>query len=218
MTRADALELGHAHFGRQAWTDAYAQLSTADVAKPLEPADLERLAVAAQLSGREDARAPVRERTHHELLRRGDTEQAALCAFWLGMSLPQRGEAARSGGWLGRARRLVDEGRLDCAVQGYLLVPEGLQTLYSGDPATANAAFTQATKVGDRFGDLNLITLGRLGQGLSLIALGEIREGVALLDEAMVAVTSGELAPLVVYCAVISERQESRRRAGRVAV
>jgi len=39
MTRADALELGRAHFGRQAWTDAYAQLSSAD----------------AQLSGREDA-------------------------------------------------------------------------------------------------------------------------------------------------------------------
>jgi uncharacterized protein with PQ loop repeat len=55
MTRADALELGRAHFGRQAWTDAYAQLSSADEAKPLEPADLERLAVAAQLSGREDA-------------------------------------------------------------------------------------------------------------------------------------------------------------------
>jgi len=55
MTRADALELGRAHFGRQAWTDAYAQLSAADEAKPLEPADLERLAVAAQLSGREDA-------------------------------------------------------------------------------------------------------------------------------------------------------------------
>jgi DNA-binding CsgD family transcriptional regulator len=48
--------------------------------------------------------------------------------------------------------------------------------------------------------------MARLGRGQSLIVLGEIDRGVALLDDAMLEVTSGELSPVVtgiVYCASI---------------
>lgn len=47
MTTDDALDRGRESFGRQAWGDAYAQLSAADHEAPLELEDLERLAVAA---------------------------------------------------------------------------------------------------------------------------------------------------------------------------
>jgi hypothetical protein len=47
-----AFDGGRASFGRQAWGDAYAQLSAADKEAPLEFDDLERLAVAAYLVGR----------------------------------------------------------------------------------------------------------------------------------------------------------------------
>ena len=49
-----------------------------------------------------------RERTT-ELLDRGDPVRAARCAFWLAFHLLIRGESARGGGWLARARRLLDE-------------------------------------------------------------------------------------------------------------
>ena len=62
----EALELGRAAFAGQAWADAFDRLSAADRETPLEPGDLERLAAAAFLVGREDeseiGRASCRER------------------------------------------------------------------------------------------------------------------------------------------------------------
>jgi DNA-binding NarL/FixJ family response regulator len=211
MTGADALKQGRASFGRQAWQDAHAQLSAADREAPLEFEDLERLAVAAYLVGRDSDSAEVWSRAHHECLRRGDAARAARCAFWLAFGLLFQGEQAHAGGWLARARRLLEDGQHDCAEQGYLLVPVALQCIGEGDATAAHAAFNRAAEIGDRFGEPDLVTLGRLGCGQALIRLGETGEGVALLDEAMVAVTDGEVSPIVsgiVYCAVIMACQE----------
>jgi ATP/maltotriose-dependent transcriptional regulator MalT len=90
--------------------------------------------------------------------------------------------------------------------KGYLLLPTGYRAVHSGDNATAQLAFVRATAVGERFGDKDLKTLGLQGQGRTLIRQGEITQGVGLLDEAMVAVTAGEVSPLNaggVYCSVL---------------
>ncbi len=58
----------------------------------------------------------------------------------------------------------------------------------------------------DRFDEVDLATLARLGRGECLIAMGEVARGVSLLDDVMLAVTSGEVGPIVVgiaYCASI---------------
>ena len=121
MTTTNALDRGRGAFARQAWADAYSGLSAADHEAPLSPEDLERLAVAAYLAGRDDDGADISARAYHELLHLGDAPRAARCAFWLGFTLLHRGELARGGGWLARARRLLDDDRLDCVEQGYLL-------------------------------------------------------------------------------------------------
>src|SRR6266540_6052426 len=211
MDTSDQLERGRQAYDRQAWGEAFAQLSAADRASSLEPADLERVAFAAHLLGRDEDSAEMGARAHHEYLRLGDVPRAVWAAFWLGMGLLNRGEMARAGGWLARGRRLLDQTQVDCVEQGYLLFPMALQTLMQGDAATAFATFDQAGKIADRFGDPDLMTLSRLGRGQSLVMLGEAVEGVAWLDEAMVAVTAGEVSPTVagiVYCAVIDACQE----------
>jgi hypothetical protein len=55
---ADALDLGRSAVAGQAWAEAHQRLSAADQAAPLAPGDLERLATAAFLVGREEERRP----------------------------------------------------------------------------------------------------------------------------------------------------------------
>ena len=105
-----------------------AQLSAADRDTSLEPEDLVRLATVTYLVGRDDDSAGLWERAHDGFLSR-DEEEPPRCAFWLGIGLLDRGELARGGGWLARARGLVDDGFRECVERGYVLVPDVLQCL-----------------------------------------------------------------------------------------
>jgi len=206
MARDDALRRGRESFERRAWREARALLSAADRESPLEPHDLERLATAAYLAGEDAHSTDLWPRAHHGFLARGDAERAARCAFWLAFQLLNRGEAALGSGWLARARRVLDDGGQQCVVHGYLLLPDGIRHIGSGNAAAACDTFREAAALGTRFGDTDLVALARHGEGRALIRMGKTTDGVALLDEVMVAVTAGELSAMVVgdvYCSVI---------------
>lgn len=211
MTASASLDQGRAAFDRQAWGNAYQQLTAADREAPLEPEDLERLAVAAHLVGRDTESADAWARAHHAFLGRGAAPGAARCAFWLGFSSLIAGESAVSGGWLARGQRLLDDGRHDCVERGYLLMLQALRCMWAGENATLHATYDQAARIGERFGDAQLVAFGRLGVGEALIRSGETAVGVAMLDEVMVAVTTGEVSAIgtgIIYCAVIGQCQE----------
>ncbi len=178
---------------------------------PLAPEDLERLATAAYLAGNDDESIELWERAHRELLRAGEPLRAVRCAGWLVFVLLNGGQIARSGGWLARARRLLDDGRRECPELGYVLVPTALMRAVEGDWPSAHAIACQATEIGERFGEINLVTLARNVQGRALIGQRRVVEGMAVLDEAMVAVTADEVSPMVagaVYCSVIEACQQ----------
>jgi DNA-binding CsgD family transcriptional regulator len=203
---ADNLNRGRDAFLRQRWTDAYGLLTTANRDEPLEPTDLERLATTAYLLGKDAESAEIWTRAHQEFLGSGAVARAARCAFWLASGLMHQGERARAGGWITRARELLDNARQDCVERGYLLLPVALQRVFAGDAAGAYRMFCQAAEIGDRFRDRDLIALARHSRGRVLIRMGEIRDGVGLLDEAMITIDAGEVSPLVVgdvYCSVI---------------
>ena len=81
-----------------------------------------------------------------------------------------------------------------------------LQRFGEGDFEAAHDAAAEAIEIGERFGDRDLVAMGVMDQGHALIELGKISEGLRLVDESMVAVTSGELSPIVsgiLYCNTI---------------
>lgn len=201
-----SLALGRASFAKQQWKSAYDGLLAADSEQPLEPEDLERLAAAAHLTGNDAIVGAIWTRAHQGHLKRNDIPRAARCAFWLALPLIMRGEHAQGGGWLARATRMLDDGNLECVERGYILFARGLSTALGGDPTSASGLFAESVAVGERYRDMDLIAYARHGHGRALIGMGEIGAGAALLDEAMAAILSGEVSPMMagdVYCSLI---------------
>lgn len=209
--RVDQVDKGRAFFAAQAWLDAYESLSRADEVEPLGPADLERLATAAYLLGRGGEFVSALDRAHHGFLAAGEPLRAARCAFWIGMHLALRDDAGPASGWFGRARRLVARFGAPCVEQGYLMLPEVVRHAGEGDWAAAAATAAAAAEVAERFGDRDLFALAVHEQGHALVRQRQVAEGLALLDEAMVTITTAELSPIVtglIYCSVIAYCQE----------
>ena len=206
MARPPAIVQGREAFARQQWREAYAQLCAADRERPLEPADLERFATAAYLVGEAAHATAIWTRAHHQLIDQGNVERAARWGFWLSLSLLLGGEMARSTGWLARSQRLLKDREDACVEQGYGLIVTGLLAMGKGTAESAGASFEQALALAEQFKDPDLLALALLSRGQSLIWSHKSAEGVARLDEAMVAVTAGEVSPVlagIVYCAVI---------------
>lgn len=206
MSAAGELERGRALTARGAWLDAHAALSSADLAGQLATADLERLATAAYMLGRLEEYVATLERAHREYLAAAAPRPATRCAFWIGMQLLLAGETGRGTGWIGRAQRLVEGEAETCVEHGYLRLPAAFRCQIEGDYAAGASVAGEAAAIAERFGDRDLLALALHGQGGMLVRSGDVPQGLALLDEAMVAVTSDEVSPLVagiVYCGVI---------------
>lgn len=208
---SNLIDLGRGSFARKAWAEAHRYLSAAHSEGLVDPDDLVLLSMAAVLVGRDTEGADVLAQAHQRYFDRGNIEQAARSAFWLGFQLVNTGHGARGGGWLARARRLIDDACLESVVNGYLLLPVARRDMDQGDVQAALEAFTDAVAIGTKFGDGDLIALARHGQGRALLRLGRIGEGVALLDEVMVGALATPIAPItvgVVYCSVVDACQE----------
>jgi len=202
---------GRDSYAKRAWQDAYESLSRADEAEGLGATDLERLATAAYMLGRDDESMGLLERAHHAHLAEGEDLLAVRSAFWVGMNLVMRDEVGPGAGWIGRAQRLLEREERDCVERGYLLLPVMFRHEAAGEFASAAAVAGEAVDYGERFGEPDLFALAVHGRGWMLIRDGRTEEGLGLLDEAMVAVTAGELSPIVagiVYCGVILHCQE----------
>jgi DNA-binding CsgD family transcriptional regulator len=206
-----AVELGRDAYVRRAWREAHEHLAAADEVEPLATDDLELLATAAFMLGRDDEYLQVLERAHHAHLEASETLPAVRNAFWIGMTLLTHGEMGPGGGWIGRAQRLLEREPGESVERGYLLMPLAFQHEATGDFEAGAAVAAEAAAIAEQFGDADGFALATHGQGAMLIKAGRVQEGLALLDEAMVAVTARELSPIatgIVYCGVILSCQE----------
>ena len=132
----------------------------------------------------------------------GDHAGATMAAWQLFYDHAFVGETALANGWLERARRYAG-GLQDPVPAGFLATAESDHAAWTGALDDAVAHAERAVALGHATGDADLTAMALQAKGRALVACGRLGEGISALDEAMVAVVNGELAPLFtgwVYC------------------
>ncbi|WP_280206249.1 helix-turn-helix transcriptional regulator [Nocardia cyriacigeorgica] len=201
------LEPGRTAFRAAAWDEAYALLGRAAETTELDPADQEILAECAHLLGHTEHSIELRSRLYAQHVQGGAHREAALCAYRIHLVLSLRGDMAAAMGWLARAQRLL-AAEPECAAHGYVCLAEAEANYFAGNLDVSLELGRRVTAIGERHGDRDLVDYGLHQQGRALAALGDIAPALALLDEAMLAVVSGEVrSPLIsagIYCSSIN--------------
>ncbi|MGI8616366.1 MAG: LuxR C-terminal-related transcriptional regulator [Actinomycetota bacterium] len=203
--RTADIERGRDAARREAWAEAYEELTTA-APSDLTPEDLEALSDAAWWLSRMDEAIAARQQAYAAFAASGDQLRAASNAGRLSVEHFLREEPAVGAGWLMRAQRHLD-GQSECIEQGFLALLEATVARFTGDLDGAMALAKRATAIALRLDNRDLWAMGIHTEGLLLIARGDIADGLARLDEAMTSVVAGELSSFftgIVYCNVIA--------------
>ena len=129
-------------------------------------------------------------------------------ALQLALDHFERLETAIGNGWLGRAKRLLEQTPHECAAHGWQATSLGyLAHRMTGDAEEAFRQAKLAQEIGERLAIPAIQALGLQLQGYALVTMGRIDDGLALIDESTVAALSGELDPMTtgkIYCSTIS--------------
>ena len=120
---------------------------------------------------------------------RGDRVNAARLALWLAGEHSAMGNAAVANGWAGRAERFIATFG-PCPERGWLLLRRSRQ---AADPGVAEQLASEVIALAHELGDRDLEIAAISRRGRALLAAGRTDEGFACLDEAMAAVTGGEV-------------------------
>ena len=167
---------------RRSFEEALAESESAEA--------LDGLSQALQFLCEYDAATEVKERAFAAYRREGRPADAADTARWLAfLHGTYNGNYAVASGWMGRAQSLL-EGVEECASHGWLILDGAVFTRDAKErEQCAAAALTIARRFGDA--DLEFEAIALLGE--TKVATGQLAEGMQLLDQAMAAVTAGEV-------------------------
>ena len=202
---ADPLEEGRLAIAQSAWPDAYRLLKQADEDGTLGPHDVELLAQAALWNSRFEESNAYLERAYRAHLDAGTRAEAAVVAVELAHNFATQLQPAIASGWMGRAKRLLEE-EPEGPAHGYWALEESLRAVNRREGEAALELAKRAEEIGRAHGDRNLEVRALQRRGGILIARGDAEEGKQLLDEASAAAVGGELDPystVVVYCNTI---------------
>ena len=206
VVAASELSRGRQAYAENAWSQAYESLRRSDQKQPLLAHDIELLARAAYMLGSDAEYTHALERAFHAYIDGGDFSSAARCTWWIGHGYLFRGDPAPARGWFARGQRLLERTG-DCVARGYLAIPVVFEHSSRHDYTAAYAVADEIAEIAERFEDRDLVTMALMEQASALLRQGRRDEGLRLVDEAMVAVSAGELSPIVagiVYCNTIA--------------
>lgn len=136
---------------------------------------------------------------------RGSLVEAADRARWLAfLHGAVNSNWAAASGWMGRAATLLETAE-ECAAHGWLTLD---RAPFIDDVGERERLATAALAIARRFGDVDLEydALSLLGE--AYVASGRLTEGMQLLDQAMAAVSAGEVVDVVpvgdIFCRLLN--------------
>lgn len=191
-----ALQAGEWRAAREAFEAALGQAEAAAVTGTAEPVDatdaaeaLRGLAEALWWLGDLDEAVARWEQAYAAFRRRPDPVEAVQIALRLCFDYRAHvGNPAAASGWLGRARRLVDDFALD-ELRGWL----AFITAYDAeDPEDSERWARDALALARESSDLDLQLCALSQVGVALVAQGHVEDGLRFLDEALAGSLGGE--------------------------
>jgi DNA-binding CsgD family transcriptional regulator/tetratricopeptide (TPR) repeat protein len=191
------------------WDTARSFFEQAQEVEP-SPEALNGLSEVANFQGEYERSIELKEEAFREFRSRNQPIRAADVARWLAfMYATYNGNYSVASGWMGRAASLM-EGVPESAAHGWLVLD---RAPFSRDPAERQQLATAALTIAQRYGDTDLEFEAVALLGESYVASGRIDEGMALLDQAMAAITSREIADHKVmgeiYCRLLSACEQA---------
>ncbi|GGT47846.1 LuxR family transcriptional regulator [Streptomyces purpureus] len=209
VQEAPSVERARDAVARDSWVEAYVALRALDggAPRPLEPEDLDLLADAAWWSGHVDESVAARLRAHAGFSAVGDHQRAGGAAWWLAFEYRALGRPAAAAGWLHRARHHLEQVP-ECPEQCFLAWSDLEEAQAGHDPEAALAAARRMELIARHCDSADLVALSRSAHASVLLAEGRTAEGLALLDDAMCAVTAGELSGMftgMLFCLALTE-------------
>ena len=152
---------------------------------------LDGLSQALHFQGQYDEATEVKERAFAAYRREGRQADAADTARWLAfLHGTYHGNYAVASGWMGRAQSMLEDVD-ECAAHGWLILDGAV---FSRDSKEREQCAVSALAIARRFGDTDLEFEAIALLGETYVAAGRVAEGMKLLDQAMAAVASGEVA------------------------
>lgn len=188
------LEQARDAYAHHRWNDAYEQFRAARESGELGVDDLAALADTAWWLGHNDESLTMSEQVYRRYRQSEDAPRAAQLAIQVGLLWLLRGELTIGSGWISRAARLLDD-MPESATHGYLLYLEAAEAVDQGRLGDAIDVARRIEELADRYDDRTLYAIGLVTEGIAFVKQGRVGDGLAMLDEAMLPVRVGEVAP-----------------------
>ena len=141
-----------------AWDEEYRSTRRARCRGELDVEEIDQLATAAYMTGREHESFEVWGRGHQRCLETGDVGRATRFGVRLAQALGFTGDFARVSGWVERSNGCWTRPTSTVLNAGSRTRRGMCRIFADGDIAAARAAFVRAAKIGERFRDTELLT------------------------------------------------------------
>jgi DNA-binding NarL/FixJ family response regulator/tetratricopeptide (TPR) repeat protein len=171
---------------------------------------LDGLSRAVHFQGDHAGAIELTERAFAAYRRLGKPVEAAELARWLAfLHGAGQGNMAAANGWMARAEGLLAEVE-ECVGHGWLTLT---RAPFTSDASERERLATAALAIARRFGDVELEFDALALMGETYVASGRVVEGMTLLDQAMAAVSAGEVVGIEavseIYCHLLGACEQT---------